>query len=1090
MSGFFAGFLRLLLCTVLVAGLLVGGPDADASPLRPKPSPKPRPGETATLTCPNTTDPDQDYLCPIGPTYNLPALNDLNGWADADKNHSIHYGDLDGDGIDEMVARSAFGAAVHRFDADLGQWSQLRLTNAILSDSMAWTDPSGVIHLGDVDGDGKAELVARAKVGIIVAKLDMDATTNTGTWTWLTRSGPLSDADGFNVPRFYQTIQLVSLGTAAGSTRVNLMARGTDGLGLFRYEKGTWEPSVVNTSFSDAQGWDEEQYSATIAGWDATTVVARAANGLFTVAFDPGTATGANWGSWAAPRPSAAASGVWTDAQGWSAAQYYTTITPLRGHGSQVTLAARIPGGIGSVTQQADGSFRVNPTLTGPDAVWSRPMHYATIQAGDVNGDGADELLARGPDGMLSYPFDAGTGAFSGPLSANVPALSDAAWSDATRYGTIATAQLEKGKGRALLARGGHGVRTWRFDTTTNAFTRYRPYGNFPSLDAAALTAMQHALGLSVPVRDTFTSPTNDNTAVQLRGYLEAIADLCPAGNRDGVNPYHYSSCPAPAGTGISTDTWTKVSNQLLAEFYWAANVVDHFEATSLMQKSLFLNQDELFPTIAKDLQLTQAAAAAAAPPPPTEGPDLVELFEGITELLAVGIGLIPDMEPIAVALEATSAALSITAAATPKADPDKEPDDPFADTYKELQDEISAHHEDMEDKLAAHRHQVLADYGLLGTIGDLVGSQTWTLDQLASVSSGRQSFARLVYRRFLPVLWDHWSVTQCASVEEGNTDRYCILPYENWTIEQLSQPQCEPHVVCWGGSFAGYLPRQNPCVPKHPSSEYWWDCTFVAPEQSGYADLVNLLKSPISDECTYDGSGNQNAWHYGCGLGLAIGDLASWGFAQRACDWTINSGDRPDPEGAQCNGVAPAGVVTGTATLSGQRAGSVTMTLRETVPKGFDLRGARVHLERLLHQSAAGAELVQHPGGAAALPATTTVARGSTSKHAVFTITVKAPKASTSGKPKAGAKSRKAARIHGDLRVKRGKLTLRLDTEGTALNLPQACGDDGMVRLGTHVVVTDRKGRFVQYLAEASWQCVDPPGPRPLSKLTYPAGP
>lgn len=57
-----------------------------------------------------------------------------------------------------MVARSAFGAAVHRFDADLGQWFQLRLTNAILSDSMAWTDPSGVIHLGDVDGDGKAEL--------------------------------------------------------------------------------------------------------------------------------------------------------------------------------------------------------------------------------------------------------------------------------------------------------------------------------------------------------------------------------------------------------------------------------------------------------------------------------------------------------------------------------------------------------------------------------------------------------------------------------------------------------------------------------------------------------------------------------------------------------------------------------------------------------------------------------------------------------------------------------------------------------------------------------------------------------------------
>lgn len=1086
MTGTFARLLCLLLGTTLVAGLLATGPTADAVPLRPSPSPKPRPGETAALTCPNT-NPDQDYLCPIGPTYNVPALNDLNGWADAEKNHSIHYGDLDGDGSDEMVARSAFGAAVYRFNAELGQWSQLRLTNAIMSDSMQWDDPSGVIHLGDVDGDGKAELVARSKAGILVGRLVEDAKTNTGTWTWLTGAGPLSDAEGFNQPRFYQSIQLVALGTTGGSTRVNLMARGTDGLGLYRFEKGAWELSAVNASFADAQGWDKQPYSATITGWDATTVVARAENGLFTVAFDPGTATGANWGSWAAPRPSAAASGVWTDAQGWSQEQYYTTITPVRGHGSQVTLAARVPGGIGSVTQQADGSFTVNPTVAGADGTWSQPMHYATIQAGDVDGDGADELLARGPDGMLTYTFDSGTGALGGPLSAGVPALSDATWSNVTRYGTIATAQLEKGKGRALLARGGHGVRTWRFDTTAKAFTRYRPYGNFPLTDQAsqaAMTEMQHQLGLSITVRETFTSPTIDNPAVALRGYLEAIAGLCPAGNRDGVNPYHYSSCPAPSGTGISTDTWTKVSNQLLMELYWAANVVDHFEATNTMQKSLFLDEDELFPTIVDDLKLAQAKAAAAAPPPPTEGPDLVELFEGITELLAVGVGLIPELEPVAIALEATSAALSITATAAPKTDPDKTPDDPFADNYQDLQDQITAHHEEMEDKLAAHRHWVLADYGLLGTIGGLVGSQTWTLDQLASASSGRQSFARLVYRRFLPILWDHWSVTQCASNEEPDgTDRYCVMPQKtNWTIEQLTAPQCEPHVDCWGGSFSGYLPRQNPCVPRHPD-DYWWDCTFVGPEQSGYSDLVDLLRSPLADNCTYNGSGDDSAWRYGCSLGLAIGDLASWGFAQRACTW-----DAGEHQGGQCNGVAPAGLVSATANLRGQGAGSITMTLRDAVPKGFDLRGARVHLDRLLQQSAVGTELLQHSSGGAALPATTTVARGSTSTRAAFTITVKPPKPKGT-KPKANRPRGKAARIQGDLRVKGGKLTLRLTTDGTALNLPESCGSDGLVRLGTHVVVTDRKGRFVQYLMESPWQCVDPPGPRPLSKLTYPAG-
>lgn len=983
--------------------------------------------------------------------------------------------------------------------ASLGQWSQIRTNQVILSDAQGWSDPKygSTLQLGDVDGLQGAELVARASAGMVVAKFSLDKATNVGTWT-VTQTAQLGDGEGFGEPEYYRTIRLVPLGTTSTSPGLKLMARGPDGLRLYQYEQGAWMASAVEAGFSDANGWNQPQYYSTIIAWDATTLIARAQNGLFTATFSPGSGTGAGWGSWTTGQQP---NGVWTDAQGWTAPEYYSTITPLRGHDSQVVLAARVPGGIGSAALRAGGDWVANPTATGDDSVWSQPSHYATVQSGDVNGDRADELLARGPGGMLTYTFDGSTGRFAGPISANIPALSDAAWSDASRYRTIATAQLEPGKGRALLARGGHGIRTWRFDTASNAFTRYQPYGSFPALDQTALDDMQRQLGLSIPVRQTFNDRTIDNPADTLRGYLRAISNLCPAGNRDRVNPDHYSACPAPAGTGVSTDVWTKVSNQLILELYWAANVVDHFDELNAIQNALFIDESMEFPTIGDDLKLQQAASVVA-PPPSTPRPDLLGLFEGITELLSIGTGLIPELEPLTLALEVTSASLSIAAAATPESDPDQPSSSgDFAATYQAVEAKLSTYQQRMQDTIGDHRHHVLGDYGLLATVGHLVGSQTWTLDQLASASAGRQSFTRWVYQRFLPALWDRWEVENCwswafwdATVE---VTYYCTAPAQKssdgtaGTNVEWTASHCDNVTnTCTGGTFTSYLPRQIPCTAEHggfANRVYFWDCTFLGPGQDGYGDTVSFLLGPVSSACTYDGSGD-HAWRYrDCNLGIALAELESWAFTLRKCTYDV--ADNPN-KGSQCNGQEPPSLVTGAATLRGQRAGQVTMTLQQAVPKGFDLRGARVRLERLLHQPAAGKELVQHSSGSAALPATTTVARGGTSERAAFTITVRPPKAKASKPAKAKGPGNKAARIHGDLRINRGKLVLRLDTDGTALNLPQACGEDGLVRLGTHIVVTDRKGRHVQYLTESSWRCVDPPGPRPLSKLTYPAGP
>ena len=39
---------------------------------------------------------------------------------------------------------------------------------------------------------------------------------------------------------------------------------------------------------------------------------------------------------------------------------------------------------------------------------WGYPPYYETIQAADIDGDGADELLGRGGIGIVTYDFNAG----------------------------------------------------------------------------------------------------------------------------------------------------------------------------------------------------------------------------------------------------------------------------------------------------------------------------------------------------------------------------------------------------------------------------------------------------------------------------------------------------------------------------------------------------------------------------------------------------------------------------------------------------------------------------------------------------------
>jgi hypothetical protein len=111
---------------------------------------------------------------------------------------------------------------------------------------------------------------------------------------------------------------------------------------------------------------------------------------------------------------------------------------------------------------------------TTPVTDWSQPQYYATLQAGDVHGSSADEVIVRGADGLHTFTWTpANGGSFQEILKPIPPTpppdgspipppiFSDlAGWSDPSKYSTIKTVLVTAGNKRAVIGRDKTGIRT------------------------------------------------------------------------------------------------------------------------------------------------------------------------------------------------------------------------------------------------------------------------------------------------------------------------------------------------------------------------------------------------------------------------------------------------------------------------------------------------------------------------------------------------------------------------------------------------------------------------------------------------------
>ena len=369
-----------------------------------------------------------------------------------------------------LLARGTSGMQTWKFDTATDTWIQQVAQSPRWSDELGWdsVDNYSTIQAADVDGDGQDELLARANRGMLTWKYN----PATNTWRELVANSPRwSDDLGWDSVDNYSTIQTANIDEDSGA---ELLARGTNGMQTWKFNPATntWHELVANSPrWSDDLGWDGvDNYStiqtANIDEDSGAELLARGTNGMQTWKFNPATNT---WYELVANSPR------WSDDLGWDSVDNYSTIQAADVDGDgQAELLAR--GTNGMQTWKFNTATNTWYELVASSPQWSDALgwddvdNYSTIQAADIDGDGAAELLARGTNGMQTWKFNQVTDTWE-ELTANSPQWSDAlGWDGVDNYSTIQAANIDEDSGAELLARGTNGMQTWKFNTATNTW--------------------------------------------------------------------------------------------------------------------------------------------------------------------------------------------------------------------------------------------------------------------------------------------------------------------------------------------------------------------------------------------------------------------------------------------------------------------------------------------------------------------------------------------------------------------------------------------------------------------------------------------
>ena len=257
----------------------------------------------------------------------------------------------------------------------------------------------------------------------------------------------------------------------------------------------------------------------------------------------------------------------------------------------------------------------VAPSLAGDGSI--PPGRWGSIRTADINGDGKAEVLAVDGTALRAWTYDQNTGWSQMPDNNPIKLAADPWNTNPEYYATIQTGDIN-GDGRAdVVARGPSGIRTWFYNRRgTGGWERYLPT-DFPALPIDALNTLTTTLKGNGAIVQTATSPRDVYTAenkpldTPMGNLKTGLAQAC--GSAGTGWPTTYSNCTPPKNSSIDAGDWTAVINQVAAEADFVTEVDSYLGDLDSLQTKLFLQESTELPAIGDELGLAAAAGSTAS---------------------------------------------------------------------------------------------------------------------------------------------------------------------------------------------------------------------------------------------------------------------------------------------------------------------------------------------------------------------------------------------------------------------------------------------------------------------------------------------
>lgn len=192
-----------------------------------------------------------------------------HGWR-MSPGYTFRFGRFDRSGSDSLLVRGWFGLKIFSFD---GAQLALRDSSPLFADSQGWALPQHVLSVGDIDGDGIADVCGRDDTGVLCSRITPAAIGPAAVWT--ASSGKFTGSGGWSAdPAAYSSFTLADIfgqgrKAPAGRQGSEVVFTATDGAKFLDFRQlvdnfplelaslEDWQTAPVYFADIDGDGQDE-----------------------------------------------------------------------------------------------------------------------------------------------------------------------------------------------------------------------------------------------------------------------------------------------------------------------------------------------------------------------------------------------------------------------------------------------------------------------------------------------------------------------------------------------------------------------------------------------------------------------------------------------------------------------------------------------------------------------------------------------------------------------------------------------------------------------------------------------------------------